>query len=62
MKKLLFDSPRGVKLQKTFPQKVMAQKVVLDALILNLSYVQFSKNRHFKFLPVDFQYQTSGKK
>jgi hypothetical protein len=38
------------------------RKVVLDAKISNLSYVQFSQNPHFKFLPVDFRYyQTSGK-
>jgi hypothetical protein len=44
-------------------KKVLTQKFLLDAKILSLRYVQFSQNRHFKFLPVDFQYhRTSSKK
>ena len=58
MNKLLFDSPRGVKLQKNLAQKVVE--------IVNLPgdrYRQFSQNLHFIFSPVDFRYyRTSGKK
>ena len=47
--------PKRCKLQKKW-QKVLAQKFELDAKILHLKYVQFSQNRHLKFLAVDFRY------
>lgn len=60
MTKLLLDSLKGVKLQKN-SAKVLSQKFALDAKILTLRYVRISKNRHFKFSPVDFRhYRTSG--
>ena len=41
--------PRSVKLQKN-PAKVLTQKVVTNAVILNLSYVQFFQNINFNRL------------
>jgi hypothetical protein len=42
-------------------KKKSHQKVVLNAKIMNLRYVRFTKNGHFKFLPVNFRYyRTTG--
>ena len=61
MNKLLFDSLRGVKLQK-LSAKSFAQKIVQEAEKLALKDMRCSQNRLFKILPVNFRYNwTSGK-
>jgi hypothetical protein len=48
MAKLLFDSLRGVKLQKNFGQKFFVQKVLQDAEKLASKDVRCPQNRPFK--------------
>jgi hypothetical protein len=55
MAKLLFDSLRGVKLQKN-----LAQKIVQDAETLASKNVRCPQNRFFNSLPVNFRYHQTG--
>jgi hypothetical protein len=45
---------------KKILSKKCRQKVVLDGEIVNLRYGQFSQNRLFKILPVNFRYNRTS--